>query len=191
MRSTTLSAAIVLLATLAIPGRAPAQGVAAEWDFRKTLEEIAAYTKRLDSVLDQLKPKEWVLKGASETYVSQWTISRDQGQALAQSGRELHDRPEKLTVALDMYFRLDALNTRLGSLSEGVRNYHNPAVADLLLGIVSENSACTQRLRQYVVDLAALKEDEFKVADQEAQRCRGFLSRQPAQAKPRTNPERK
>jgi hypothetical protein len=37
-------------------------------------------------------------------------------------------------------------------------------------------------LRQYLTDLAAVKELEFKVMDQEAQRCRESISRQPVAA---------
>ena len=67
----------------------------------------------------------------------------------------------------------------LTSLIEGVRKYQNPALADLLRGVMSENNASRQQLRQYLVDLAAIKEQEFKVMDQEAQRCREVISGQP------------
>jgi hypothetical protein len=61
---------------------------------------------------------------------------------------------------------------------EGVRNYQNPAVGDLLLGVAAENSENRDKLRQYITDLALTKEQEFEVADKEAQRCRGMLSKQ-------------
>jgi hypothetical protein len=49
--------------------------------------------------------------------------------------------------------------------------------------IVSENSTNRDQLRQYMQDLAAQKEQEFKIADTEAQRCRGSLVQQPAPKK--------
>jgi hypothetical protein len=35
-------------------------------------------------------------------------------------------------------------------------------------------------LQQYILELASAREQEFRVADQEAQRCRQSLSRQPS-----------
>ena len=67
-----------------------------------------------------------------------------------------------------------------GSVVEGVRKYQNPALANLMQGVLGENSANRDRLRQYVQDLAAQKEQEFAVADKEAQRCRATLMRQQA-----------
>ncbi len=40
-------------------------------------------------------------------------------------------------------------------------------------------SILLRKLRQYIVQLAAAKEEQFKVMNQEAQRCRLMLSRQP------------
>jgi hypothetical protein len=53
----------------------------------------------------------------------------------------------------------------------------------LLIGVAAENSANRDKLRQYITDLAATKEQEFEVADREAQRCRGTLNK-PAPPKP-------
>jgi hypothetical protein len=64
-------------------------------------------------------------------------------------------------------------------LVDGVRRYQNPAVGDLLVSVVSANSANRDQLRQYITDLAQTKEEEFQVVDREAQRCRGTLMRQP------------
>jgi hypothetical protein len=46
------------------------------------------------------------------------------------------------------------------------------------MGVSAENSANRDKLRQYITDLAAAKEQEFDVADKEAQRCRGMLTKQ-------------
>src|SRR5262249_18356248 len=100
----------------------------------------------------------------------------------------LGKQPEKLTVALDTYFRMQSLEMRLNSLVDGVRNYQNPAVGDLLIGVLAENSTNRDKLRQYITDLARTKEKEFEVADKEAQRCRGMINRQPA--KPPASPKK-
>jgi hypothetical protein len=58
----------------------------------------------------------------------------------------------------------------------GIRKYQNPAVAEMLAGLIADTSADRDKLRQYLVDLAADREQQFRVMDQEAQRCRAVLS---------------
>jgi hypothetical protein len=156
-----------------------AQSVSAEWDISQTLDALSAQAKRLKPILDQLTPAEWVSKGAPEAYVSQWKGAQDELGYLVGSAQALAKEPERLTVALDTYFRVQSLEMRLNSLVDGVRNYQNPAVGDLLIGVLAENSANRDKLRQYITDLAATKEKEFDIVDKEAQRCRGNISRQP------------
>lgn len=156
------------------------QGVTADWDVASTIDALSAQAKRLKPILDQLTPQEWVSKGAPQAYVAQWKGAEDELGYLVNSANALKKQPERLTLALDTYFRLQGLTSRLDSLVDGVRNYQNPAVGDLLIGLLAENSANRDKLRQYITDLAATKEQEFEVADQEAQRCRGILNHQPA-----------
>jgi hypothetical protein len=169
----------LLLAVVALAARAQSPGVEAGWDISQTVEALSKQAKRLKPILDQLTPQDWVKKGAPEAYVSQWKAAEADLGYLTDSAQALEKQPERLTLALDTYFRLQGLEMRLNSLVEGVRNYQNPAVGDLLFGVLAENSTNRDKLRQYITDLAATKEQEFKIVDQEAQRCRGTLSRQP------------
>ena len=153
-------------------------GVATPWDTAPMVAALSAQAARLKPILDQLKPKEWVQKGAPEAYIAQWKGAEDELGFLSDSAKALEKQPERLPLALDTYFRLQSLELRLNSLVEGVRNYQNPAVGDLLLGVAAENSANRDKLRQYITDLALTKEQEFEVADKEAQRCRGMLTKQ-------------
>lgn len=155
-------------------------GVSSEWDIRKTLEAIAAHARRLQPLLEQIEPQTWVAKGAAESYVTQWNASRTQAAGLAQAAQNLSREPEKLAKALETFFRVQSLELMLSSLGEAIRKYQNPALADLLAGVVAENGANRERLQQYILDLATEKEQEFQVADREAQRCRAFLFKQPA-----------
>ena len=75
---------------------------------------------------------------------------------------------------------MQAMESTFGSVIEGIRKYQNPAIADLLQGVINENSANRDKFRQFVTDLATQKEQEFQVVDKEAQRCRGVLMKQPA-----------
>ena len=172
-----------LLPLVLLPASLFAQGVSADWDVTKSVASLSTQAARLKPILDQLTPQEWVAKGAPQTYVQQWKSAEDELGYLVTSAKALEKQPERLTLALDTYFRLQSLETRLNSLADGVRNYQNPAVGDLMLGVLAENSSNRDNLRQYITDLAAQKEQEFQVVDKEAQRCRGILSRQPAPKK--------
>ena len=169
---------LLLFALLLSPAFAQTTGVANPWDTAPMIASLSTQAARLRPILDQLTPKEWVAKGAPEAYVAQWKGAEDELGYLSDSAKALEKQPEKLTLALDTYFRLQSLELRLSSLVEGVRNYQNPAVGDLLIGVAAENSANRDKLRQYITDLAVTKEQEFEVADKEAQRCRGILNKQ-------------
>ena len=168
-----------------------AQGVATPWDTTPMIAALSAQAGRLKPILDQLTPQAWVSKGAPEAYISQWKGAEDELGFLTDSAKALEKQPDRLTLALDTYFRLQSLDLRLRSLVEGVRNYQNPAVGDLLIGVAMENSANRDKLRQYITDLASTKEQEFEVADKEAQRCRGIMNKapvKPAVSKKKTTP---
>src|SRR5580658_1383276 len=160
-------------------------GVPMDWDVQKLVQAIAAQSGRFLPLVDQIHPKDWLASGASATYVQQWDEAHSQAQSVKLSSDNLVREPERLTAALDTYFRLQSLEVVLTSLIEGVRKYQNPALADLLRSVVSENNASRQQLRQYLVDLAAIKEQEFKVMDEEAQRCRESISKLPPDTQPK------
>jgi hypothetical protein len=165
-----------LLAQTAAPG-----GMSPEWDIRVILQEMAAHAGRLLPVFDKIDVKSW--GGASETYAEQLQSAKDQTRAIAAEARELARRPDKLSAALQLHFRLNGLDNIVHSLGEGIRKYQNPAVAGMLMSLSAENGANRDRFQRYVVDLAAEREEQFIVMDKEAQRCRGFLAGQPV-AKP-------
>jgi hypothetical protein len=156
------------------------KGVTSEWDIRKLLDSLSQQTERLKPIIDQVQPAAWQSKGASETYVAQWNTAQAQLKYLLASTDAFSRQPERLPVGLDAYFRMQAMESTLGSLVEGVRKYQNPALASIMQTVVAENSTNRDRLRQYLQDLATQKEQEFEVADREAQRCRAALLQQPS-----------
>jgi hypothetical protein len=155
-------------------------GVASEWDARKLIDALSAQAQHLKPIVDQVQPADWVSKGASETYVAQWNAAQAQLKYLIASSDAFSRQPERLPLGLDAYFRMQAVESTLASLTEGVRKYQNPALAALMQDVIAENGTNRDRLRQYLQDLATQKEQEFQVADREAQRCRGALLQQPA-----------
>jgi uncharacterized membrane protein len=162
------------------PSQATQTGVASEWDIRKLLDSLSQQAEHLKPVIDQVQPADWQSQGASQTYVAQWKAAQAQLQYLRASTDAFSRQPERLPLGLDAYFRMQALESIFGSLVEGVRKYQNPALASIMQSVVAENSTNRDRLRQYLQDLAAQKEQEFEVADREAQRCRAALLQQPA-----------
>ena len=154
-------------------------GLEPDWDIGVILQEMSAHAGRLLPVLDQIDVTAWSEKGASETYAAQLQSSKDQAKAFADGARELARDPEKLSASLELLFRIQGLETMLGSLEEGIRKYQGPAVAQALASLEAENGANRDRFQKYIVNLASEREQQFQVMDREAQRCRGILTVQP------------
>ncbi len=140
---------------------------------------MSAGAGRLLPVLDQLDAPAWVAKGASETYLAQLESSRQQTRALAGDAIALGRNPDKLSLALQMYFRMQGLESMLNSLEEGARQYQSPKIAQSLAAVYGEGGVNRERFRSYIVNLAAEREHQFEVMDREAQRCRATLMAPP------------
>ena len=184
---------LVLLFTLGVAlvwGQTSSAGLPPEWETRKQLTAMVSNANRLDPILAQLNPQAWQEAGAPAAYVQQLQSTRRALQYLQVSADRLSKDPNRVTYAMDTYFRLQTMEQMLGSLATGVRRYQNPAIGDLLSGIANENAANREFLEQYLKDLAAVREAEFQIADAEAQRCRGILSKQPPVIQKRTLPSK-
>jgi hypothetical protein len=171
--------AAALLLAVAASGWGQTAELTPAWSIRKALEDLVAQSQRLTPMLADIKPSEWVANGASATYVDQHKSVLAEIGYLKRTAEELAPKPESLTMTLQLYLRLQSLESMLDSFSHGIRRYQNPALADLVQSMISENDAHRVRLREYLVELAETKEAEFRIADEEAQRCRGTLIRQP------------
>jgi hypothetical protein len=178
--SACLSTALALGQTTGSPPPAQDSGVASEWDARKLIDALTTQAQHLKPLIDQVQPADWLSKGAPDAYVGQWNTAQAQLKYLISSSDAFSRQPERLSLGLDIYFRMQAVDATLGSLTEGVRKYQNPALASIMQSVIAENSTNRDRLRQYLQDLATQKEEEFKVAYREAQRCRAALLQQPA-----------
>jgi hypothetical protein len=157
-------------------------GLEPAWDMAPILLAIGDHSTRLLPVLAAVDVKAWVEKGASETYADQLQSSKDQAKALADGARAMARNPEKLSAALELFFRIEGLETMLASLEDGLRKYQGQQAAQQLASVAAEGGANRERLRRYIVNLAAQREQQFEVMDREAQRCRGILA-QPAPPK--------
>ena len=150
-------------------------GLEPAWDIAVVLAEIGANADRMVPVLGRIDTAAWVAKGASDTYTAQLESSVQQTRAAGDEAKALAKNPEKLSAGLQLLFRLQGLETMLASLGEGARKYQGAQVAQALAQVYAEGGANRERFRQYIVSLAAEREQQFEVMDREAQRCRATL----------------
>ena len=158
-------------------GAQPA-GLPPEWEVEANLAALAQHINGLKPLLDSVKPDQWTAQGAPEAYQAQWKSVADEIGYVGRTSGELSADPERLSLVLELYFRVQSLDQMAESLNAGIRRYQSPELADLIRERLSGTSAAREKIRQYIVLLAAVKEGQFKVMDEEAQRCRGTLSRQ-------------
>jgi len=155
-------------------------GVQTPWDVRTIIDKLVDENEHFEPVLENIHPQEWVPKGASPVYIQQLQQAQQQTRDVVVTSRKLAQRTDELSLALDDYFRLEALDSTARSLEEGVRRYADRSAADKLAALIAHNFSAREQFRDYLSSLATSQEQNFKVADQEAQRCRGIISREPA-----------
>lgn len=149
-----------------------AQGLLPDWELKPKLEEVIRQTQRFTPLVEKLTPEEWQKEGAPASYVDQRKSLLTEILYLEQTTRALMRRPDRMTLALEAFTRLQTIESRVVSLSAAVRRYQNPAIADLLDGLMSETAASREVVRQYAWELVAEREQEMSVLEKEAQRCR-------------------
>jgi hypothetical protein len=159
-------------------GQQQPAGLETPWDVRNILADLTAQASQLKPLLTQLDPQQWVNKGASSTYILQWQTAQRQLNDVLISTQRLSQKTDSLSLALDTYFRFEALEVTARSLDEGAQRYGPRSTGDKLGAYVARSFDGRQRLRDYLQDLASSTEQNFKIADEEAQRCRGIISKE-------------
>jgi hypothetical protein len=157
-------------------------GLEADWDIAAVLQEIGKHADRLLPALERIDARAWVDQGASETYTEQLQLCKDQTKTVGDAARELARNPEQLGSSIDLFIRMQILEVMLLSIEEGIRKYQTPADAQSLAALEAQDSANRGRFQRYIVNLASTREQELKVMDKEAQRCRGLVTAPPATA---------
>jgi hypothetical protein len=158
-------------------------GLESDWEIAPVLQQIGTHAESVMPLLDRADARQWAAKGAPDAYAAQLQLSKDQARALADGAKAAAGNPEALSVELQVLFREQGLETLLVSVAEAVRKYQNAAAAQELVAAAAESGADRDRLEQYVVNLAAEREKEYQVMDQEAQRCRAQVLAPPAKKK--------
>ncbi len=156
-------------------------GLETPWDVRSIIAAIDKDAQKLRPLLGSMKPQQWYdQKGAPSTYILQLQMAQRQVNDVDVTTKMLAQKTEDLSLAMDEYFRLEALDITARSLAEGARKYGPAAQADQLDALVASNFANRERFRDYLKDLAVSTEQNFKIADEEAQRCRAIISKEPS-----------
>ena len=163
-----LAFASLCLARSAPPG-GNAGGVGAEWNTRERHPKCQAHC-RGEAYPGLPAPRNGLTKALRSTR-SSWNPPVEL-RGIEWALNNLSGKPEKLSFALDAYFRVQSFRMKVSSMSEAVRNYQNPAVAELIDAYLTDSSASQIQLQGYLTELAGLKEAELDVMSQEAQRCR-------------------
>ena len=87
-------------------------------------------------------------------------------------------QPERLAGVLDLFFKMERVELLTASLREGVRRYQSTEIADEIAELLTIASLHRDKLRRHLTELADHREQVYRIADEEAQRCRGVISRQ-------------
>ena len=165
-------AVFLSLPPVPLAAQQPTAGVASEWDLRTALTELNERMQQLDKMLKEIDPASWKGTASAAAYTSQVTAIRNQILGLESLQRQLAEDAERLTLVLEAYIRLQAIQTFLPSLTDGIRRYQNDAMAELLDSTFSDSTRYRDSIREYLVDLVKVKETELDVMNREAQRCR-------------------
>jgi len=155
------------------------QGMTPQWDIREAIASLRAQIASLQPYMEQVDPATWTDPSAPAAYAGQWQSLRNEIGYLDRALGELSQNPASLSKSVESFLRMLSVEEMMDSFLDGVRRYHNPAIADLLTGIMNEGSDERAGMRRYLLEVATTQENECKIALQEAQRCRSELLARP------------
>lgn len=159
-------------------------GVMPDWEVRDLATALEKHTKVIDGLLNQLKPEEWLAQGATPLYVEQLKQARQFNSYLGSQAEALASNPAKLSLVIDVFLRIEHIQSLLDSLTAAVRAHQNPGLGDLLATAIAQNAATREKLKEYTRELAVEREKEWQIANEEAQRCRASLVKRPSARTP-------
>ncbi|MBV9404951.1 MAG: hypothetical protein JO211_06380, partial [Acidobacteriaceae bacterium] len=126
-------------------------GLETPWDVRKILDQLVKDSQQLQPLLAQMDPQQWYdKKGAPSTYIVQWQTAQRQLKDVLYSAQQLSQKTESLPLALDTYFRLEALEVTTRTLEEGAQRYAPRVAADQLSAAIAHNFNNRERFRDYI-----------------------------------------
>ena len=158
---------------------AQSEGMLPRWEIVELSKNLIATVDQANTVLEEVRPKEWIQDGAPAAYVDQYDSLQSDLRNLQLSAEALNRHPAKLSVVIDTFLWLDRVSSMLGSMAGGVRSYQSGPVADLLDAARGKGDGALAVLKEYMRQAAVQQEAEMEIAHSEAQRCRARLASQP------------
>src|SRR4051812_45977268 len=110
--------ASILLLSFSLHAQQQNSGVSPEWDIRKDMTALATQIREMQPMVDNIKPETWLAQGAPSAYVKQMASLQTGIQYLLSSVGKLANEPERLTAALDAYFRMQYVEVLINSLRD-------------------------------------------------------------------------
>lgn len=143
------------------------------------LSVLNAQNQKLKPILDGMHPKQWLDNGAPPAYVNQYNDAQARMEDQIRAVTYLSQKTDSLSAAIETYFRMEAFEVVARSLVECIQKYGERNTANQLSAALAQEFTNRQKFREYLHDLSVEREQEFKIADEEAQRCRGMISQEP------------
>jgi hypothetical protein len=164
--------ALILCAQAAPLAAQSAPGALSDWEMRPHIDKLGQNVGRLKPVFDQIHPGSWTVEGGAEGYQKQQKACADGLTYVQNAVARWSAQPDKLSLMLETLIRIESMDQQAISLSQGVRRYQNPAVAEILDSMLNSLSGDLEWLRSQSLEMAQQREKELEVAQKEAQRCR-------------------
>jgi hypothetical protein len=156
------------------------------WQARDNVAQFVTQVQKLKPLLDRIDTGIMVQEGGPASYADALRSTKAQLDYVLTVAARLQAQPDALSVAMEAYFRVEGQEGMIRSLVDGVRKYQSPDLAAMLQGAVTDTANGREKLKQYMVELAVSRETEFRIMDEEAQRCRQRILQTPAPSRPRT-----
>ena len=150
-------------------------GAAPDWDQRPRIEKLGKDLTVLKPILDRIDPGTWTVEGGPDAYQRQHRACLQGLSDVQNVIARWSAQPDRLSLMLETLVRIENLNLQAVSLSQGIRRYQNPAIADLLDSVLASLAGSLEWLRSQSLEMAQQREKELDVALKEAQRCRTQL----------------
>ena len=157
-------------------------GLATDWDIRSQMKRFSDHARSFGPLLAEIRVEPWLKEGASDTYVRQLASAKAELQNVTAAAERFASDPERLTLALEAFFRLQGMEALVESLKAGVQRYQSSELAARLTRLLAEDANLLAALQRHITDLASTREQEIQIMNQEAQRCRALILKQPGQA---------
>lgn len=148
------------------------QGIPPEWKVRAQLDELKARFEAISPALEKVNLQRWKEDGAPSAYLDQFTSIQQQLKSLSLAIADLRQTPEKLSVALEIFLRFDSLDAMQRAVMEAVKKFEAVELADEIEARFVESAPARNQFRNYLLELATLRDSEHAVLQHEAERCR-------------------